>query len=126
VTVADGLVTKTRYNAAMTDAELKRLAERTGIPIKKIAEWHFVHARDGMPRKRPRPKGTLSINDIMERGIPYQTIHEWRRAGLKTKQMGKMVLVRESDLNDWLAEHPAVRRGRQRGLELSIPEPLRS
>src|SRR5437868_752703 len=77
--------------ASMTDEELKRLAKETGIPLKKIAEWHFVHARDGMPRKQRRPKGTLSINDIMERGIPYQTIHAWRQAGLKTRQKGRMV-----------------------------------
>src|SRR5947207_603781 len=106
----------------MNDARLRKLAEQTGIAIKKIAEWHFVHGPryastiTGVPTgKRKRPKGMLSVGEIvLERGVPLPVLMEWRRAGLKTRRMGNMVLVRKSDLEDWLAEHPVVRRGRGR------------
>lgn len=105
----------------MTDEALKRLARQTGMPIKRIAEWHFVHAPrfvSAVQRAHKRPDGMLSVTDIV---VKYQvdppTLMKWRRAGLKTLRKGKMVLIKESDLADWMKEHRFVRRplGRPKG-----------
>jgi hypothetical protein len=100
----------------MTDEQLKQLAKQTGIPIQKIAEWHFIHGPryaldvDGA-HKHSRPKGSLAITDIFrKRDIPVETIKQWLRSGLRSCRKGNMVLVKESDLDDWMAKHPFVRR----------------
>lgn len=97
----------------MDDARLRQLAQQTGIPIKKIAEWHFIHAPSfySKHKRKERPAGSLSIGDIEAKyGIPISTLVEWRAAGLKSRRKGQMALINEADLKAWLKEHPFVQR----------------
>jgi hypothetical protein len=53
----------------MDDARLRQLAAKTGIPLKQIAQWHFIdgqmhHKTSGRPKAK-RPAGTLSVLDII-------------------------------------------------------------
>lgn len=102
--------------ATMTDEELKRIANQTGIPIQKIAEWHFIHGPRFVPtnvgpHKHSRPQGYLAISDIVtRRGIPVDTVQQWLRSGLKSHRQSGMVLIKELDLELWMVKHPFVRR----------------
>jgi hypothetical protein len=106
----------------MDDARLRQLASQTGIPLKKIAEWHFIHGphcESGLGgRKQRRPKGTLSLGDIVAKhDVPMPMLQKWRSAGLKSQRKSQMVLIKEEDLVAWMQEHPFVRRplGRPKG-----------
>ena len=103
------------YNAGkMKDANLHRLAEQTGIPIQKIAQWHFAYGSQYAPDhyshatgRRKRPKGTLALSDIVRKyRISYLTLQNWRQAGLRSQRKGHMTLIKESDLKKWVKTHP--------------------
>jgi hypothetical protein len=58
----------------------------------------------GRPKgKLKRPKGTLSIHDIMVKyKIINRTLTRWRKMGLPCRKIGHLVVIKERDLKDWI------------------------
>ena len=102
----------------MTVAELEALADNTGVAAETLARWHVLHWRHephknaGRPRgKAKRPKGTIAVGDIVHKyGIKAAPLREWRERGLPFQRIASMIVVRESDLKNWIRERGAGRQ----------------
>ena len=91
--------------------ELRKISRVTGIALDKISQWHYVHSphfvskHTGRPRgKAERPAGLLSIGDIKHKfKLSNARISRWREEGLATEPFGSMILIRETELTEWMA-----------------------
>jgi hypothetical protein len=105
----------------MKDSELEAMAERLNIPAQDIARWHIIHSprflskNPGRPKgKQKRPNGTLAIADIVRQyGIDHTTLQQWREQGMPHEVRGKMILIQERVLNQWIDD----RWGKDEGAE---------
>lgn len=97
----------------MNEREIKRLAQLAGVEPSKIAHWHFKFSHLFRTHKRfERPPGMLSVTEISSRyGIAPPLLIEWRKAGLPSRRgPGKLVLIKETDLQKWIAKVRWTRR----------------
>ena len=96
----------------MKDSELRAIAERLDLPVYDIARWHFIDGQHYISKKasRPkgklkRPKGTLSIGEIIQKyGIDRFTLSEWRRLGIPHRRIGTLIVVNQRVLDQWIEE----------------------
>ena len=94
----------------MSKADLLKIARRTGIDLEQLARWqvrklprHELRGRRRGPVKRPR--GCLSMTDARTKyGLRLPVLVAWRKAGMPTTKIGKLIAVRESVLKKWITK----------------------
>lgn len=88
------------------------MADRLGVPVDAVSTWHKRHGPafgtrvEGQTNaKAIRPPGTLSVGDIVTKyEISVQTLARWRREGLPHRRIGKMIVIGEAVLKEWIVE----------------------
>ena len=59
------------------------------------------------PRSKLLPEGVLTITEAMAKFKTSQDrLREWRQDGMPVWKAGSLVLVKESDLREWIARNP--------------------
>lgn len=90
----------------MSRSDIADIARATGIAESAISLWRLSYGRKALRKCHSRPQGTLAMIDIASKyHVPYGRIVRWRKAGLKFRKAGPLLVIQEKALLEWLKNY---------------------